>query len=248
MGVDPILHRVFEGFLRPVENAERMPWGWLVSDTRFPHLYDLNCAFVTDGDPSIADVEAVLMPALRRTAVEHEHIQMLAEFPGLVEELEARGDDVGWDTWMIHEDPMPEVDTGEVEEVTDLDEVFWTAERRMLQLFEVKSDREVDEYVAFEHLLAQQGKRWFAIRREGNIAAMAALQVFGEVSHVDNVATFEAYRGQGLASAAVTMAVQEAAGTTVTLFTATEEGAASLYERLGFRDRGRIPSLLKALG
>lgn len=248
MSVDPLISRVFEGFLRPVQRAERMPWGWLVGDDRFPHLWDLNCAFVTDGDPSLADIESVLLPALRRTQVAHEHIQMLGVFPRLIEELEARGDRVGWDTWMVHEEPLPEADTSEVVEVTDLDEEFWATERRMLGLFEIKGEEEIGEFVAFEHLLAAEGKRWFAVRREDQIVSMAALTVFGAVSHIDNVATFETHRGQGLGTAVVARAVQEAAGTTPTLFTSTAKGAASLYERLGFRDRGRIPCVLRALG
>lgn len=248
MSIDPLIARVFEGFLRPVQRAERMPWGWLVSDERFPHLWDLNCAFVTDGDPSLADIESVLLPALRRTNVAHEHIQMLGVFPTLIEDLEARGDEIGWDTWMVHQDPLPDVDTSAVEEVIDLDEGFWATERRMLQLFEIKSEQELGEFVAFEHLTAADGKRWFAIREAGEIVSMAALVTFGTVSHIDNVATLEPYRGRGFGSAVVAKAVQEAAGTTPTLFTSTAKGAASLYERLGFHDHGRIPCVLKPLG
>ena len=248
MSVDPVLNRVFEGFLRSAIGAERMPWGWLINDERFPRLYDLNCAFVTDGNPSLGDIESVLLPALRRTNVAHEHIQMLDAFPRLIADIEERGDRVGWDTWMVHEADLPDIDTSEVIEITDFDDDFWAAERAALAAFEIKGEGELEDMIAYEHLLAADGKRWFAVKRDGRYASMAALLNFGKVSHVDNVVTVEEFRGQGLASAVVARATQEAAGTTVTLFTDASKGAASLYERLGFVDRGSIPSLLRPLG
>ena len=93
--------------------------------------------------------------------------------------------------------------------------------------------------------MAPAGKRWFGVRDAGGtLVSLGALLLLDGVGYLDNVATFPEARGQGLASAITTRIVREAdlAGAGHVWLLADPDAATTvaMYERLGFRDVGRL--------
>ena len=84
--------------------------------------------------------------------------------------------------------------------------------------------------------------RYFAGFADGLPVSCCELYSRGEVGQVEDVATLEEHRGQGLASAAVLAAVDAslAEGHTLTFLLAdADDWPYRLYERLGFETTGR---------
>ena len=97
-----------------------------------------------------------------------------------------------------------------------------------------------------EDVLTPAGKRWFGVADDGEVVAMGALLVLEGVGYVDNVMTFPEARGRGFATAITACIVHEAreAGAEhVMLFADPDDPAViRMYERLGFREVGRLAS------
>jgi ribosomal protein S18 acetylase RimI-like enzyme len=90
--------------------------------------------------------------------------------------------------------------------------------------------------------------RYFAAFADGDVASYCELYTDGRTGQIEAVATLEAYRNRGLASAVVLRALEEsrAAGDTLTFLLADEDDwPKELYRRLGFDQSGRLYRFLR---
>jgi len=238
--------RALDGFL---ESVEPTWWGAVVSDRRFPAIWDANYARVDlpSEDLSIGEVETVLAPALVRAGAKAFHVVLFEpeRTTRLMTELSARGDRLSWDVVMEHDGSNPATSTG-VEELSPGPEL-WDAVRASLRHFGIAQPSAITQLVALERdALGGSAKRWFGVREHGRLIALGALVLLEGVGYVDNVATEPEARGRGYASAITSRIVAEArAGGAETVFLLAEpEGPIRLYERIGFREATRLASTL----
>jgi ribosomal protein S18 acetylase RimI-like enzyme len=224
-------------------------WGAVVTDPRFPAVWDVNYARVdvAAGDLSLEEIENALVPALRDAGAHVEHV--VSFYPDatadLLDQLEARGHRRTHDLVMEVDGDPPDDGLRRVEELSG-DPALWPSVEASLGLFGIDEPIVAQLAEIERDVLAPSGKRWFGIRDEGGIASVGALMLLDEVAYIDNVATFERARGQGFASAVTTRIVREAtaAGATNTCLLADPDDRAvvGLYERLGFRVVGKLAS------
>ena len=242
--------RALDGFL---ESVEPTWWGAVVSDRRFPAIWDANYARVDlpAEDLSLAEVEASLTPALVRAGSNAFHVVMFEpeRSTRLMTELSARGDRLSWDVVMVHDGSSPSTPAG-VDELSPGPEL-WDAVRASLRHFGIGQASAVTQLVALERdALGASAKRWFGVRKRGRLLALGALVLLEGVGYVDNVATEPEARGRGYATAITSRIVAEArAGGAETVFLLAEpEGPIRLYERIGFREATRLASTLRPAG
>lgn len=225
-------------------------WGAVVTDRRFPAVHDVNYARVETADRTLApaEIEAVLLPALAAAGAATVHVvgfrpQAQA---GLFAELEARGHRLAWDL-VMDLDGTPRTLPGIAVEELDPSPELREARGAGLALFGIDDPETREQLLALEDTRDALGlKRWFIVRDGDGIASTAALCVLDDVGLIDDVATVERARGRGYASAAAAAAGRaalEAGARHVTLL--ADPGAPAviaMYERLGFRPSGHLPS------
>jgi ribosomal protein S18 acetylase RimI-like enzyme len=229
--------------------VEPTRWGAVVTDGRYPAVWDANYARVDvdAADLTLAEVEASLLPALQQTGTSVQHL--VSFHPGatraLLHELEARGHRLTWDLVMdLVEEPRADR-SSQVETIPSGPEL-WGRVRESLTLFGIDDGATIVQLAAIEReVLDPGGKRWFGVRDDdGTIVSLGALLVLGDVGYVDNVATFEQARGRGFASALTARMIQvaRASGAShVCLFADPDDRpVVGMYERLGFRGAGLL--------
>ncbi|MBI3647228.1 MAG: GNAT family N-acetyltransferase [Actinobacteria bacterium] len=229
--------------------VEPTPWGAVVTDPRFPSIWDANYARIDQPAEGLtfAEVEGALSPALERAGARTFHV--VSFFPeetrDLLAELSSRGDALSWDVALRLEDgARSEPGDHRIEEVPAGDEL-WDAVRGSLELFGIDDPGAVEQLMRLERdVLSPAGKRWFAIRDRGRLVSVAALLLLEGIAYVDDVATFPASRGRGFASALTLHLGREAraAGAQDVYLSAEPDGPVGMYERLGFREAGRLAS------
>jgi ribosomal protein S18 acetylase RimI-like enzyme len=224
-------------------------WGAVVTDGRYPAIWDANYARVDSpvDHLTVSEIEAELLPALRAVGATVVHTVSFAPeaTTGLLVELSQRGHRLSWDLVMDLDAAHPPDDRIVVEELPAQEEL-WERVEAAMPVFGVESAEAVVQLRALEeHVLVPGGKRWFGVRDDaGTIVTLAALLTLEGVGYVDNVVTFPQSRGRGYASAVTSRIVREAlAGGAdhVCLFTdPDDQRVVRLYERLGFRAVGRL--------
>lgn len=242
------------------DRVEPAWWGAVVSDPRFPHVQEPNYARVESRQPvGLAEVEGALLPAMAASGSRRSHVVVFHpdDQTDLVVEASTRGETIAWDLVMQHAG-LDEVTEGPVatnrlvEELQKLDAAFWDAHRESLRWFEVTHPDVLDQVRGIERrVLVPAGRRWFAVRRQGTFAALAALLVLERVGYLDHVVTSPTARRRGFASALARRAVAEAtsAGAERTYLLAEADGAAAaMYARVGFRPVTTIASWVAPIG
>jgi GNAT superfamily N-acetyltransferase len=235
-----------------MESVEPTGWGAVVTDRRYPVIWDANYARVDRPaeDLRLEEVEASLTPALVRAGATSFHVVMFEpeRTTRLMTELSARGDRLSWDVVMIHEGSSA-ADSPRVEELSPGPEL-WEAVRVSLRHFGIAQPSAITQLVALERDALGSVKRWFGVREHGRLLALGALVLLEGVGYVDNVATEPESRGRGYASDITSRIVLEArAGGAETVFLLAEpEGPVRLYERIGFREAMRLASTLRPAG
>jgi len=235
-------------------------WGAVVTDERFPDIYDLNYARVDAAlsDLALDDVLSDLIPAVVEAGSRHIQIGVLQPegTARLLEEARRAGLRVSWDTVMELREPAdgaPAIAGGSAEDVEEADTrtaEFWGAHGRGLRAFEVTAPEVVEQLQRWaREILIPAGRRYFAVRRDGEIAGHGALQVRAGIAYIDDVVTFHPHRRQGIASAVVRRMVREArrSGAEATFLLADQEDPIRLYRSLGFSETGRVASALGPL-
>jgi ribosomal protein S18 acetylase RimI-like enzyme len=226
--------------------VEPTPWGAVVSDGRYPLVWDSNYARV-ETPASLHEVASALTPALRASRAEVFHVVMLDPdaSTALLVELSSQGHRVAWDLVMdvaAGTAPSPEHD---VEELTDGPEL-WEAVVMSFRAFGIEPEAAAAQLRRMQgDLLGRGVKRWFGVRSGGRIVSVAALVTLEGVGYIDDVATDPGSRGRGYATAVVSEIVSRAAARTeriVLLADPDEPRVISMYERLGFREIARFAS------
>ena len=166
---------------------------------------------------------------------------------GLGERLEPQFKELGWNVrrhiWMAQlREPEKSADLSIVEEVAEADlrqgrtaEIVrypWGSAAVAQQLMEAKV------------LLAERATtRFFGVRVDGEIVSWSDLYVAQGVGQVEDVATKEAHRGHGYATAVVLRAAREARAEGADLVFLVADGddwPKELYRKLGFDTVGRL--------
>jgi ribosomal protein S18 acetylase RimI-like enzyme len=225
-------------------------WGLVVTDARYPRIYDANHAGVVDAHPGLTlrDIRDELLPELDAVGCPYEHIEFLdgdeatADCPAF-RELRAAMPDSTPDALMVFEPgdvPEPAADARIAEE--PLEDELWRAYRDSRTEFGEDLDEGVlDQLVERDRdVLVPAGLRIFAARVEGKIAGFASLMSMAGVGYVDNVVTLTAFRRRGIASAVVSRVVRasrQAGDELCFLFAENGMAPQRIYERLGFRTR-----------
>jgi ribosomal protein S18 acetylase RimI-like enzyme len=241
-----------------LERVEPVRWGAVVTDRRFPDVWDANYARVETDDEelSLTEVAGSLDPAIDAAGAAAFHVVMFRPeaTTRLLTELSSRGDRLSWDVVMSHEGGPLEVaqngpgDPLEVEELP-IDHELWDRLGSSLAWFGVKEPEVVRQLLHLEREAMDPGrmKRWFGVRDDrGEVMTLAALIQLAGLAYVDDVVTVPEARGRGYARAVVTRIVREAraSGARRTFLLVDPDGPVSLYERLGFREVTRMGSTL----
>ncbi len=241
-----------------LERVEPVRWGAVVTDHRFPDVWDANYARVEidDEDLSLAEVATSLDPAIEAADAAAFHVVMFRPdaTTRLLAELSSRGDRLSWDVVMCRvadEDEMTHGGPGPSRGVEELsmDDALWDRMGSSLASFGVTEPEVVRQLLRLEREAMDLGnvKRWFGVRDDrGEVMALAALIQLAGLAYVDHVVTFPEARGRGYARAVVTRLVREAraSGARRTFLLVDPAGPLLLYERLGFREVTRIASTL----
>ena len=228
------------------EYVEPTSWGALVTDARYPDVWDANFARV-EAPASLAEVEGALERARSWTGSRHAEIFVPdrdAVGPALGYQAVAVGYEHNVDVVMtLRGDPSPLPErllSIDIVEIDHGDDDLAATHREVYPLLGPTLAPEViDQLMERDARLADEaGVRWFAALVEGDVAGFCSTYVApNRVSVVDNVVTREEHRGLGVATAVVTRAILEAraSGSGLTfLVTAAVGGAAPLYQRIGF--------------
>ena len=225
--------------------CDRTPWGVVISDARYPTIYDANHAGILEPAPQLEleEVRSILHPLLRRAGATHEHIEVMdvSDPCPATDALRAEQQRVTSDVVMRFEgEGVEPVSDALVEEVWASDEGFRRMYRDSRNEFgETLSEEVIDQLVARDwEVFVPAGMRFFAGMIDGQIAGFTSLIPSGPTAYVDNVVTLSAFRRRGVASSTVTRALAEAEeqGLTTVFLLAEENGDPQrLYERLGFR-------------
>ena len=256
MGIPAELERAigFEEALRE-RCAERViPFGFgraLFNDS-FPLVWDLNALRVDDPEGATAALLAEEAERLHNEAGHaHRRVTVLDEMAG--ERLEPEFRALGWQpecflfmAWRGKgEREAPPADLREVEPsaLRPLREEILRAEPW------ANSPEVVQQVIDSSFLVARTANaRHLAALVDGEVAGGADLYSDGRTAQVEDVSTFPAYRGRGLASAVVLHAVEEAlAGRHDFIFLIADDAdwPKELYARLGFAPLGRKWTFLR---
>lgn len=166
---------------------------------------------------------------------------------GLAARLEPEFRDLGWNVrrhiWMAQlREPEKSADLSVVEEVEE-------AELRSPRTTEILrypwgTPEVAQQLMDAKVLLAERATtRFFGVRADGEIVSWADLYLAQGVGQVEDVATKEAYRSKGYATAVVLRAAEEArtAGADLVFLVADDDDwPKELYGRLGFDTVGRL--------
>ena len=235
-----------------LERVQPVWWGAVVTDPRFPDVWDTNYARVETADAalSLAEVSAVLGPALEVAGAAAVHVVMFRPETTslLLGELTQRGDRPSWDVVMVHEGELPPIEPEAVEELR-VDAELWDRVASSLSSFGITRPDTVRQLLRIERDVLDPGvsKRWFGARDgSGRVMALGALVLLAGLGYVDHIVTFPEARGRGHARAVVSRIIHEARsdGVDRTFLLVDPDGPVSLYERVGFREATRIASTL----
>jgi ribosomal protein S18 acetylase RimI-like enzyme len=244
-------HRFWVALDRIVASVRSTPWGAVVTQPSTPDVWDLNYARVDAPDAvPLDEIEGPLLPTLREAGVVVEHIVSFHPdaHGDLFDALTARGHRVGSDALLVLERGPAATGSAAVEELVDPDELPLVVSSVLRDGFAVQPDAAIDQLVRLDgEVLRPAGKRWFGVRDgSGRVVSAGTLLVLGGVAYLDDVATLPASRGRGYASAVVSRIAEEARldGADVVTLLADPEAPSviAMYERLGFREAGRITS------
>ncbi len=251
MPVPDHVHRLWRALDdRVARHVEPAWWGVVVTDDRFPAIWDINYARIDarSADVRLDDVADALLPRLASVDTDVFHVVSFhpEETTGLLTELSMLGHALSWDVVMDHtERASIDVDDTSVEELA-FDPELRERVHASFELFGVLPEVREQLIGLEEAVVAASGKRWFGIRDGGELVSLAALVQLEGVGYIDNVVTFPRARGRGAASAVTSRVIAEArtAGAAhVCLFADADDPAAlRMYQHLGFRETGRLPS------
>ncbi|HEX6230282.1 MAG TPA: GNAT family N-acetyltransferase [Actinomycetota bacterium] len=245
--LDPLL-RFWRAQDSVFERVEEHWWGAVVSDARYPRIQEANYARVETRQPvALDEIDPELLPAMERSCAGRSHVVIFhpEDQTDLLVHASTRGERLTWDLVMEHAGAAPAPDP-RVNEVRSFDAGFWRAYQESSRLFDIADERDLEQLQAIERdRLIPAGRRWFAVREDGEPVAFAALLVLEGVGYIDHVVTVPQARRRGHAAALTDRLLAEAAtaGAERTYLLAEPQGvAARMYRRRGFRAVTRLAS------
>lgn len=251
MPIPEHIHRFWKALDERHFHAEPTWWGAVVTEARFPAIWDFNYARVDEAAPTLTlrEVAEVLLPALAEVGTDMFHVLFFhpEETTDLLVELSTLGHTLSWDL-VMDLTSAPTIQPSDIRvEPLEASEELWSRVEESLALF--GNDATVSEQLRRieEETFSTEHKRWLGVREDdGTIVALAALVQLEGVGYLDNVATFPEARGRGMASAIVSRAIELARASGdehVSLFADPDAlPVVRMYERLGFREVGRLAS------
>ena len=233
-------------------------WGVVVTDPRYPLIYDANQAGILTGHDEISadDVLAQLTPALREARAVYQHVEFWdpADPCPALEDIAAASDERHWDVDMVFEErsvlqPSPDVD---VRVVDPADPKVWPVYTTTQKMYGDDLPEDVVEQMnrRFLEVVVPTGLTMFAAFVDGEIAGFVNLVSLAGIGYLDAVVTLPPFRRRGVATTAVMHVVERSLdrGDRLVHLLADEGDAPQrLYERLGFRVRARVGSATKRL-
>jgi ribosomal protein S18 acetylase RimI-like enzyme len=227
-------------------------WGAIVTDARYPRVYEANHASVLTSSPELAlqDIRDELHPALEEAGASHEHIEFMdaADENPAMRELLASSGEHDPHVLMAYEDERPPGGTRgssneapgiRVEEIEQPDGSFWERYRSVPNEYgEVLADDVLDQMLARVQKVFGSAERFFVGSVDGAFAGIVSVLNLEGVACIDNVVTLSPFRCRGVATATVTRAVSASlrAGAKAVFLLAEENSAPQrLYQRIGFR-------------
>jgi GNAT superfamily N-acetyltransferase len=237
--------------------CRRTRWGAVVSDPRFPLVWDANHAAVLEDAPGLTleEIRSQLHPALRRAGAPFEHVEFW-ESPAspALRELREGSDRGRPDVDLVFEGPAPPGPdrTLDLREIDHPDDRFldWYRGSR-LEFGDALSDEVLEQLLARDLIvLVPAGLRWFVAYVDEEPAGFTSLLSLGGVGYIDGVVTTRPFRRRGIATATVARALQASLfeGDALVHLLAEEHGSArALYERLGFRVWGSVESFTRRM-
>lgn len=237
-------------------------WGAIVTDARYPRVYEANHASVLTSSPELAlqDIRDELHPALEEAGASHEHIEFMdaADENPAMRELLASSGEHDPHVLMAYEGERPPGGTRgssneapwiRVEEIEQPDGSFWERYRSVPSEYgEVLADDVLDQMLARVQKVFGSAERFFVGSVDGAFAGIVSVLNLEGVACIDNVVTLSPFRCRGVATATVTGAVSASlrAGAKAVFLLAEENSAPQrLYQRLGFRVRRRCYSFTR---
>lgn len=234
-------------------------WGEVVTDHRYPLVWESNHAAVLRGagEVTAAEIREELLPAIEAVGAAHVHVEFWdppSVTPALAE-LRVGSELGGTDAVMVYRGldvPDPPATGVEVRDLPHPDEDFWAVYRSSRNEFGGHMTGDVvDQLVSRDRkLLVPAGLRAFGAYVEGSLAGFVTLISLAGVGYLDNVVTLPEHRRRGVASAGVVRALRASLeGGDVASHLLTDEGsdAQRLYERLGFELAARVSSVTRRL-
>ncbi|MEA2581047.1 MAG: FR47-like protein [Actinomycetota bacterium] len=253
MGVPEHVIRYWQAQDAFLDSREATWWGAVVTDRRFPRVWDANYARVDREAPDLTmnEIAEALIPALRAAGAETFHVvSFVADHTtALMDELAGAGHTLSWDLVMDLdvERLLPADPSIQVEQLSPGDEL-WDIVRATFPLFGGYVADAGEDLLRIEStVMAAGGKRWFGVRdADGSVLSVVAVQSLAGVGYIDDVATFPAARGLGLASeltlAACRTVLEEGARHVWLMADPDQDAVRRMYGRLGFKDAGHLAS------
>ncbi len=176
-----------------------------------------------------------------------EHRAVMCFDAGLGEKLEPQFKELGWNVrrhiWMAQlREPEKSADLSIVEEVAEAD--LRSGRTAEIVRYPWGSAAVAQQLMEAKVLLAERATtRFFGVRVDGEIVSWSDLYVAQGVGQVEDVATKEAHRGHGYATAVVLRAAREARAEGADLVFLVADGddwPKELYRKLGFDTVGRL--------
>ncbi len=239
------------------QRCRRTAWGAVVSDPRFPLVWDANHAAILEDVDGLSgeEIRGVLHPALRDAGAPFEHLEFWepAETPAL-RDLRREGNRRDPDLDLVFHGAAPAAPSSafEIREIDDPDDRFLDWYRDSRVEFGGDLSGEVLDQLLGRDLIVflPAGLRWFVAYAGGAPAGFTSLISLAGIGYLDGVITMPAFRRKGVATATVTAAIRASLGqgdAFVHLLAEERGQARRLYERLGFRSWGRVHSFTRRL-
>ena len=234
-------------------SSQKKAWacGTVLRHDALPVVHDLNFLRL-EGECALSVGEICTAADEAMSGSASTHRQILVEHETLGRELAPRFEELGWKADRVvimvrTRGPDLSIDTSDVVEVREPE--IWPQRERLLRTYEWCDDETAAQmHAAYRIWMQASSGRDLAIRRNGVPVSFAMLLSDGEVAQIEDVATLEPWRNQGLSRAIVTRAAELAYAEgcrTVFLMADEDDWPKQLYERLGFEVVGRSYYFLK---